>query len=101
MKVRAFAPSGTGQRAIVAILLTFTLSSAVSIALSVWATSRTQHHAAVIQVAARQRTLAERYVKEVMLVRAGHTADPQYTGGLLAQSADVLLNGARDQRRRR
>jgi diguanylate cyclase (GGDEF)-like protein/PAS domain S-box-containing protein len=93
VKVRAFAPSSTGQRAIVAILLTFALSSAVSITLSIWATSRAQHHAAVIQVAARQRTLAERYVKEVMLVRDGRRADPRYTGGLLAQSADVLLNG--------
>ena len=36
-----------GRRAVVAILVTFALFSAVSVALSIWATSRSQHRAVV------------------------------------------------------
>ena len=38
------------------------------------ATSRSQNRATVVEIAGRQRTLAERYVKEVLLVRAGEQA---------------------------
>jgi diguanylate cyclase (GGDEF)-like protein/PAS domain S-box-containing protein len=82
-----------GRRTIPAILITFALVSAVSITLSWRATGRSRHQAAVVQVAARQRTLAERYVTEVLLVRSGQTADPALTGRLLQESADVLLDG--------
>ena len=61
--------------------------------LSVWATSRSQYKASVLEVAARQRTLAERYVREVLLVRAGAQADPAYVGALLDRSARALLEG--------
>ena len=47
----------------------------------------------MIQIAGRQRTLAERYVQEVLLVRAGEHADPAHTAGVLAASAKVLLDG--------
>jgi diguanylate cyclase (GGDEF)-like protein/PAS domain S-box-containing protein len=77
----------------VAILLTFTLSSAVTVALTILATSRGQHRASVVEVAARQRTLAERYVSDILLVRAGAEADPAATAAILRQSADVLLRG--------
>ena len=74
---RAFTPfSSRGRRKIAAILVTFALFSALSVALSIRTTSRSQHRAAVLEVAARQRTLAERYVKEVLLVPAGDAADP-------------------------
>jgi len=91
---RSFSPyAGTGRRPIAAILATFALSSAVTVGLSIWATSRSQHQAAVIEVAARQRTLAERYVKEVLLVRAGADSDPGATAAVLRRSAAVLLDG--------
>jgi diguanylate cyclase (GGDEF)-like protein/PAS domain S-box-containing protein len=91
---RAFKPfAARGRSAIVAIMLTFAVFSAVSVALSVWATARGQHRAKVIQVAARQRTLAERYVGNVLLVRDGVQADPAYTATVLRQSARVLLDG--------
>ena len=77
----------------VGILLTFALFSAVSVSLSIWATSRSRHRASVLEVAARQRTLAERYVQEVLLARAGARADPARTAHLLDQSAEALLNG--------
>jgi diguanylate cyclase (GGDEF)-like protein/PAS domain S-box-containing protein len=82
-----------GRRAIAAILLTFSFFSALSVTLSIWATKGSQHRASVVEVAARQRTLAERYVKEVLLARAGARVDPTYTATILTRSADTLLDG--------
>ncbi len=91
---RTFSPfAGSARRPIAAILATFALSSAVTVGLSIWATSRSQHRAAVLEIAARQRTLAERYVKEVLLVRSGTAADPATTATDLRESADALLDG--------
>jgi diguanylate cyclase (GGDEF)-like protein/PAS domain S-box-containing protein len=90
----AFEPFATrGRKAVAAILATFAIFSAVSVGLSIWATSRSQYKASVLEVAARQRTLAERYVREVMLTRDGGHADPAYAGSLLEQSARALLEG--------
>ena len=48
----------------------------------------------MVEVAARQRTLAERYVNEVLLVRARRRRPtPPTTAQLLRQSADALLDG--------
>jgi diguanylate cyclase (GGDEF)-like protein/PAS domain S-box-containing protein len=82
-----------GRRVIPAILLTFALSATVSVGLSIWATSRSRHRAAVFQVAARQQTLAARYVGEVLLVRSGARADPYATARILSESAHALLDG--------
>jgi diguanylate cyclase (GGDEF)-like protein/PAS domain S-box-containing protein len=90
----AFRPLETrGRRTMGAILLTFALFSALGITLSLRATNRSKHQATVVRVASRQRTLAERYVKEVLLVRSGVRADPALTARLLAASARVLLDG--------
>ncbi len=92
----AFRPlEASGRRRIAAILFTFALFSALSITLSVWYTGRSRHQATVVQVAARQRTLAERYVNEVLFASGGWQADPARTAELLAQSAQVLLDGGR------
>ena len=49
---------------------------------------------AVVEIAARQRTLAERYVKEVLLVRAGEQADPpDHRRRCSTASAHALLDG--------
>jgi diguanylate cyclase (GGDEF)-like protein/PAS domain S-box-containing protein len=77
----------------VAILLIFALFSVVSVALSIRATTRSQNKAAVVEAAARQRTLAERYVNDVLLARAGAQVDPARTAGLVGHSALALLNG--------
>jgi diguanylate cyclase (GGDEF)-like protein/PAS domain S-box-containing protein len=91
---QAFRPfASTGRRTVPAILATFALFSAVSVGLSVWSTSRSQYKAAVLEVAARQRTLAERYVKEALLARQHVPANPEYIAGLLDASSDALLNG--------
>jgi diguanylate cyclase (GGDEF)-like protein/PAS domain S-box-containing protein len=90
----AFSPfAARGRRTVAAILATFALFSAVSVGLSVWATSRSQYKASVLEVAARQRTLAERYVREALLARSGAQADPAYVGALLDRSARALLEG--------
>jgi diguanylate cyclase (GGDEF)-like protein/PAS domain S-box-containing protein len=95
MRVRSsFKPFAVrGRRTIAAILLTFALLSTLSVAVSIWATSRLQNRATVVEVAARQRTLAERYVNEVLLARAGAQADPAAIAALLEQSSQVLIHG--------
>jgi diguanylate cyclase (GGDEF)-like protein/PAS domain S-box-containing protein len=93
-KRQAFRPFATsGRRTVAAILATFAFFSAVSVGLSVWSTSRSQYKASVLEVAERQRTLAERYVNEVLLAREGSKANPSYVAGLLAASASALLDG--------
>jgi diguanylate cyclase (GGDEF)-like protein/PAS domain S-box-containing protein len=86
-----FAARGRGT--VVSILVTFALFSLVSVGLSIRATARSQHRATVVEVAARQRTLAQRYVNDVLLVRAGQQADPATTAKLLVASAHALLMG--------
>jgi diguanylate cyclase (GGDEF)-like protein/PAS domain S-box-containing protein len=90
----AFRPfAARSRKTIAAILLTFALMSALTITLSLVATSRSQHRATVVEVAARQRMLAVRYVEEVLLVREHRQADPAGTAAILAGSARALLNG--------
>ena len=91
---QAFRPfAARGRRTVAAILATFALFSAVSVGLSVWSTSRSQYKASVLEVAARQRTLAERYVNEVLLARAGVQANPAYLADLLEDSSAALIDG--------
>jgi diguanylate cyclase (GGDEF)-like protein/PAS domain S-box-containing protein len=93
-RARAFRPfTARGRGVVAAVLLTFGLFSAASVFSTISATRRSQNRAAVVEVAARQRTLAERYVKEVLLARAGARADPTYTAAALTRSAHALLAG--------
>ncbi len=82
-----------GRWIVLAILATFGVVGAVSLALTLSATGRAHDRGAIVQVAARQRTLAERYLNEVLLVRAGAHADPATTATALSESARALLNG--------
>src|SRR6266516_6675546 len=88
---RPFAPRA--RSTIIAIVVIFAAVSTASAGISIWSTSRSTNRAAVVEVAARQRTLAERYVEEVLLVHRGNVADPAHTGKLLAQSARAVLDG--------
>ena len=92
-----------GRRMVVAILAIFALLSAVSVAVSIWATSRLQNRATVVEVAARQRTLAERYVNQVLLARAGEQGDPATTTFSRTERARPARGrrGARGRGRRR
>ena len=90
----AFQPFAARGRSIVAaIIVMFALFSAVSVALSIRETSRSHHRATVVEVAGRQRTLVERYVREAMLVHGGARANPALTARLLRSSADKLIDG--------
>ncbi|MCW3033108.1 MAG: hypothetical protein QOK19_758 [Solirubrobacteraceae bacterium] len=91
--MRPITASGSGRRPIIAIFLTFALISAATIVLSVHTTKGSEHRTSVIQIAARQRTLAERYVEETLLVREGRAADPAYTARVMQASAAALLGG--------
>lgn len=82
-----------GRRVLLAILCTFVLSSTLSVGLSIWSTSRSQHKAAVVEVAGRQRTLAERYVLQILLVKGRRRADPFVLARDLKASAAALLDG--------
>ena len=67
--------------------------AAVSVTLTLSATGRARDRGTIVEVAARQRTLAERYFNEVLLVRAGRKAGPSVTSAELSESARALLNG--------
>jgi diguanylate cyclase (GGDEF)-like protein/PAS domain S-box-containing protein len=91
---RAFRPFASGGgRIVAAILATFALMFTLSVVLSVLATEHSRGRAKVVEVAARQRTLAERYVEDVLLVQSGRRADPGGLGEVLRSSAEALLNG--------
>ena len=94
LKAGALKPFAARSRGpIAAILIVFAAFSALSVGLSIRSTTGSRHQAAVVEVAARQRTLAERYVNAVLLVRAGRHADPYYTGRILERSSQALLHG--------
>jgi diguanylate cyclase (GGDEF)-like protein/PAS domain S-box-containing protein len=86
-----FAPRG--RVAMVAILVTICLVSVLSVIISTRATSRSQNQASVVEIAGRQRTLAEHYLNDVLLKRNGAQADPATTDTLLRNSATALLDG--------
>jgi diguanylate cyclase (GGDEF)-like protein/PAS domain S-box-containing protein len=90
----AFDPlASRGRRATASILVIFALFSLLSVTLLSRATSRSKNRATTVEVAARQRTLAERYVNEVLLARMGGRVDPGQTAAILRKSASVLLDG--------
>ncbi len=86
-----FAPRGRG--AMIAILATICLVSALTVIISTRTTSGARNQASVVEIAGRQRTLAERYLNDVLLKLKGASADPAYTASVLRASAKVLLNG--------
>ena len=90
---RPFAATRSGNGPIIAIFLTFAIVGAASILLSVSVTDGSKHRATAIEVASRQRTLAERYVKEILLAREGRQVDPAYTATVMSASAAALLEG--------
>lgn len=90
-RVRPF--EARGRWIVLAILATFVVVGAISVALTLSATGRAQDRSATVEMAARQRTLAERYLNEVLLVHSGAKADPAETVLVLNESARALLDG--------
>ncbi len=60
-----------------------------------WTTDRERPTALVVDVTARQRTLVERYVKDVVLKLDGVQADPSVSATILSETADALLTGGK------
>ncbi len=85
--------NGRSRWLITAIMVTFLVTAALGVAITLTLSGRARAHASVVQVAARQRTLAERYLSEVLLVRAGEQADPATTAAALGESGRALLEG--------
>jgi PAS domain S-box-containing protein len=89
-----FRPFSTnGRWTIAAIMLVFALYSGLSLLLSERTTTGSEHKASVLEVAARQRTLTERYAKEVLLSMAGAPSASRPIAHDLKQSAAALLDG--------
>jgi diguanylate cyclase (GGDEF)-like protein/PAS domain S-box-containing protein len=78
---------------IAAIMATFLVTAAVGVTITLTLSGRARAHASIVQVAARQRTLAERYLSEVLLASAGEKADPATTAAVLGESGRALLEG--------
>jgi hypothetical protein len=82
-----------GRRTLVAILVVFAAVWSTSVVISISATARSRHHATIIQVASRQRMLADRYVQQILLLREGREANPAKTIQLMQASGRALLDG--------
>jgi diguanylate cyclase (GGDEF)-like protein/PAS domain S-box-containing protein len=82
-----------GRWLLAAIPLTFLVTAAVTVIVTLTLSTAAKDRATIVQVAARQRTLAERYMSELMLLRAGQHANPQEIGAELNESAHALLEG--------
>jgi PAS domain S-box-containing protein len=91
---KRFRPFGVnGRWTIAAIMLAFTFYTGLSLVLSARTATRSENKARVIEIAARQRTLAERYAKEVLLAAADFPSAAKPIASDLKQSAAALLNG--------
>ncbi len=94
VRIRRLRPFESHSRWIVlAILATFVIVAAVSVTLTLSATGKAHDRGTIVEVAARQRTLVERYFNEVLLQHSGAQADPATTATALSESARALLNG--------
>jgi PAS domain S-box-containing protein len=83
----------SGRKTIAAIMLAFALYTALSLVLSSGTATRSSHQADVLQIAARQRTLIERYTADVLLGLGGLPSAAVPIAHDLQQSAAALLNG--------
>jgi PAS domain S-box-containing protein len=81
------------HRRLEAVVGLFLVLIAAIVAYNARATGRQRDQALVVNVASRQRALAERYIKDVLLVLDGAQADPEADAALLEDTADALLNG--------
>jgi PAS domain S-box-containing protein len=74
-------------------MLGFTVYTGVSLILSARTATHAQNQAKVLQIAARQRTLTERYTKEVLLALSGSPSAAVPIADDLEKTATALLDG--------
>jgi diguanylate cyclase (GGDEF)-like protein/PAS domain S-box-containing protein len=75
------------------ILTLYLIVTAVIISYTAGAIAHQRGSALIINIASRQRALAERYVKDIVLVTDGVQADPRDDAAQLRTNADALLKG--------
>jgi len=75
------------------ILTLYLIVTAVIISYTAGAIAQQRGSALIINIASRQRALAERYVKDIVLVTQGIQADPVDDAAQLLTNADALLTG--------
>ena len=81
------------NRELAAILSFFLVIVAATVGYNVQATAAQRDTALLVNVTARQSTLAARYINEVLIRSEGMTADPFPSRTALEQSAAALLHG--------
>ena len=81
------------DRGLPVIVATYLLVVAVIVGYNAREIDRERGAALIVNVAARQRALAERYVKDVFLRSQGIAADPDDDAAQLLANADALLHG--------
>jgi diguanylate cyclase (GGDEF)-like protein/PAS domain S-box-containing protein len=75
------------------IMAAFLLVVAAIVGYNAQTMSKQKGDALTVNVAARQRALAERYVKDVLLQAQGYQADPAEDADMLQTNANALING--------
>ncbi len=83
------------DRATIAIVVAFIVLVGGMVGYNAWATDRERPTPLVVDLTARQRTLVERYVKDVVLKLDGVQADPQPSAKILRDTASALLDGGK------
>src|SRR6266508_1396405 len=83
----------TSVRKLGAVIGLFLLVITFVVAYNARATLRERDQTLVVNVAARQPALAERYIKDVVLEVNGRISDPADDAAILQHTADALLHG--------
>jgi PAS domain S-box-containing protein len=83
------------ERATVAIISVFIVLIVTMVGYNAWALNRQRNTPVLIDLHLRQRSLAERYLAQVLLTVQGYQAEPDSTLETLQTSGKALLNGGR------
>ena len=83
------------DRAAIVVVVAFIVLIGGMVGYNAYATDRERPTPLVVDVTARQRTLVERYVKDVVLKLDGVAADPAPSAKILRTTADALLDGGK------
>jgi two-component system, sensor histidine kinase and response regulator len=81
------------DRGIVLTIVVFLILIASMVGYNVVTTANQRDTALIVNITARQRTLVERYIKDVLLKLQGMQADPNESKDVLVKTADALLEG--------
>jgi two-component system sensor histidine kinase/response regulator len=83
------------DRSIVLTITVFLVLIASMVGYNALTTYNQRDTALIVNITARQRTLVERYIKDVLLKLQGIQADPSESQGVLVSTATVLLEGGK------